>query len=100
MFENLVSYKLDSNFAIFSSELKGSQMNTHHDLFYVMNIYLIMYFVYIIINVICMYHKKEDPTWEPLGNNQYTIGKHGCIHANNLERPTNLDRSLDCIRMI
>jgi hypothetical protein len=47
-----------------------------------------------------MYHKKEDPTWEPLGNNQYTIGKHGCIHANNLERPTNLDRSLDCIRMI
>jgi hypothetical protein len=75
-------------------------MNIAHDLFHVMNIYLIMYCVYIIINVIPMYHQRKDPTLEPLGNNPYTIGRHARIHANNLERAMNLDQSLDYIRMI
>jgi hypothetical protein len=47
-----------------------------------------------------MYHQGEDPTLEHVGNNPYTIGKHGRIHANNLERAMNLDQSLDCIHMI
>jgi hypothetical protein len=47
-----------------------------------------------------MYHQGEDPTLEPMGNNPYTIGKHGRIHANNLERAMNLDQSSDCIHMI
>jgi hypothetical protein len=47
-----------------------------------------------------MYHQGEDPTLEHVGNNPYTIGKHGCIHANNLERAMDLDQSLDCIHMI
>jgi hypothetical protein len=46
------------------------------------------------------YHQGEDPTLEPLGNNLYTIGRHGHIHANNPKRVTNLDQSLDCIHMI
>ncbi len=75
-------------------------MNTSHDLFHVMNIYLIMYCVYIIINVIPMYHQGEDPTLEPLGNNPYNIGRYGCIHANNLEKATNLDQSFYCIHII
>ncbi len=37
---------------------------------------------------------------EPLGKNPYTIGRHGCIHANNPKRASNLDQSLDCIHMI
>ncbi len=61
-------------------------MNIAHDLFHVMNVYLIMYCVYIIINVIPMYHQGEDPTLEPLGSNPYTIRRHGHIHANNPER--------------
>ncbi len=75
-------------------------MNTTHDFFHVMNIYLIMYCVYIIINVIPMYHQGENPTLELLGINPYTIGRHGHIHANNLERAKNLGQSLDCIHMI
>jgi hypothetical protein len=47
-----------------------------------------------------MYHQGEDPTLEPLGSNPYTIGRHGCIHANNLVKVTNLDQSLGCIRTI
>jgi hypothetical protein len=47
-----------------------------------------------------MYHQGEDPTLEPLGNNPYTTRRHGHIHANNLERVTHLDQSLDCIHMI
>jgi hypothetical protein len=75
-------------------------MNIAHDLFHVMNIYLIVYYVYIIINVIPMYHQGKDPTLGPLGNNPYTIGRCGRIHANNPKRATNLDPSLDCICMI
>ncbi len=71
-----------------------------YDLFHVMNIYLIMYCVYIIINVIPMYHHEENPTLEPLGSNPYTIGRHGCIHANNPKRAKKLDQYLDCIHMM
>jgi hypothetical protein len=47
-----------------------------------------------------MYHQGEDPTLQPLGSNPYTMGRHGCIHANNPKKARNLNQSLDCIRMI
>jgi len=47
-----------------------------------------------------MYHHEENPTLEPLGSNPYTIGRHGCIHANNPKRAKKLDQYLDCIHMM
>jgi hypothetical protein len=47
-----------------------------------------------------MYHHGENPTLEPLGSNPYTMGRHGCIHANNPKWAKKLDQYLDCIHMM